>query len=121
MEMTEQRRDEVINWITDQIAKRGMVTPAILFLEMSKPVSLLASSAMTFLDPIIGTATNSQLNAEIAEVLRDRRNVERLLDCLEERGKQQEKEEREAKQRAREERARRREEARRLREARRKQ
>ncbi len=48
----------------EKIAKRihdsGFVTPAILFLEMTKPLALLGSHALIFLGPILNAFIQSE-------------------------------------------------------------
>lgn len=86
MEITAKRRDELIDWFVGQCTKRGLITPAIMFVEINRPFSFLASSAATFFAPIFGTYLPPDLMEEIASLLEDRRNVDLLIDRLERAG-----------------------------------
>lgn len=79
-----EEREAVLNRIADEIARRRMETPAILFLEMHRPLSFIASQSLVatsaFVAPFIGIE-----NVQIAsQLLADRSNVERLIDRIEE-------------------------------------
>ncbi len=79
--------EEQLQSLADSIAKpivgRGLAVPAVLFLEMYKPLSFVASQslmmAMPFLAPFIG----AQRVADLSKVLKDRDNVELLLNRIE--------------------------------------
>jgi hypothetical protein len=94
-EMTAERRDELIEWVAKQVVKRGLSTPAIVFVEMSRPVSFLGSQAVHFFAPFINVAINSQLSSEIATVMEDRKNIDRLVDRIEELTLEEDKRQRE--------------------------
>jgi hypothetical protein len=83
----QRRVDELIEKMAEEIAKRGLVTPAILLLEAGKPLSFVGSQALLLLEPVLGTFWSHDLVAEIACLLEGRDNVERLLDGLEARSK----------------------------------
>lgn len=86
MEITAKRRDELIDWFVGQCTKRGLITPAIMFVEINRPFSFLASSAANFFAPIFGTYLPPDLMEEIAALLEDRGNVDLLIDRLERAG-----------------------------------
>jgi len=46
---------QFIKNIAKRIYNSGLVTPAVLFLEMTKPLSLLGSHFLVFFGPIINT------------------------------------------------------------------
>lgn len=81
-EMTEERRNQLIESIVQKIAQYGMITPAIFFLEMNKPLSYIGSQAMHFFSPIVSVLFSSF--EEYAYFFEDRKNVERLIVRLEE-------------------------------------
>ena len=94
-EITPERRDEIIEWLAKQIVKRGLSTPAVIFVEMSRPISFIGSQAVQFFSPFINVALNSHLSSEIALIMEDRKNIDRLLDRLEELTAEQDRQERE--------------------------
>ena len=77
-------RDRIIDKVAKSVVARKMETPAILFLEMHKPLSFIASQGLVvaspFLAPIVGL-DNVQLTVKILE---DRENLERLMRRIEE-------------------------------------
>ena len=80
-EMTEERRNQLIENIAQKVAQYGMITPAIFFLEMNKPLSYIGSQAMHFFSPIVSVLFASF--EEYAYFFEDRQNVERLITRLE--------------------------------------
>ncbi len=83
-DLTPQERDDLIEKIAQGIVKRGMQTPAILFLEMHKPLTFVASQSLVvtspFIAPFVGIG-NVQLAAKLIE---KRENIELLIDRIEE-------------------------------------
>ena len=67
----------------EKIAKRihdsGFVTPAILFLEMTKPLALLGSHALIFLGPILNVFIQSENYYRTIQVFEEPENIEILL------------------------------------------
>jgi hypothetical protein len=74
-----ERQKELLAKIADQIVKRKMTTPAILFFESVKPLSFVGSQALVFLQPIIQAFLNRREYDEIVLMLEERENVEKLL------------------------------------------
>ena len=71
----------------EKIAKRihdsGFVTPAILFLEMTKPLALLGSHALIFLGPILNAFIQSENYYRTIQVFEEPENIELLLQMIE--------------------------------------
>jgi hypothetical protein len=80
-EMTPERREKLIEGITSKVAQYGMITPAIFFLEMNKPLSYIGSQAMHFFSPIVSVLFVSF--EEYAYFFEDRKNLEALIVRLE--------------------------------------
>jgi len=74
-----ERQKELLTKIADQIVKRKMTTPAILFFESVKPLSFVGSQALVFLQPIIQAFLNRREYDEIVLMMEERENVEKLL------------------------------------------
>lgn len=104
-EITPERRDEIIEWLAKQVVKRGLSTPAIMFVEMARPISFIGSQAVQFFSPFINVALNSQLSTEIALVMEDRKNIDRLIDRVEELTIDQDRKEKEWRKKEKERRA----------------
>lgn len=76
--------DEVfIHNVAKRIQKSGLITPAVLFLEMSKPLALLGSHAMIFFGPMITPFINAEGYYRAAEIFEEPKNVEKLITEIE--------------------------------------
>lgn len=75
--------ESLINSIAKKIIDRRLETACVLFLEMNKPLSFLASQsalvAMPFLGPVIG----AQNIANFSRFFADRNNIDKLIDKIE--------------------------------------
>ena len=70
--------------IARKIHQHGLVTPAVFFLEMSKPLSLLGSHFLVFFGPIINAFIRSENYYRTVQVFEEQKNVELLLRMIEE-------------------------------------
>lgn len=82
--LTEEQKQDLIEHLSINIVKRGLGTPAIMFLEMNKPLTTIASStaivASPFLVPFLGFDRVDQYT----QFFQSRENVERLIERIEE-------------------------------------
>ena len=74
--------------IAQKISDHGLVTPAIFFLEMTKPLSLLGSHFLVFFGPIINSFVQSENYYRSVEIFENPNNVDLLLDIIEKREKE---------------------------------
>ena len=74
---------EAIARIARKIIDRGFVTPAVFFLELMKPLSLLSSHALVFFGPIITAFIRGYKYYRATELLEDPKNVEFLISEIE--------------------------------------
>ena len=74
--------------MADKICKYGLETPAVFFLEMTKPLSLLGSHFLVFFGPIINSFIQAENYYRAIEVFEEPRNIERLLKTIEHRTRQ---------------------------------
>lgn len=83
-ELTPERRDELIEQFAQEVTRRKLQVPAVLFLEMHKPLAYVASQSLVlgsgFLVPVLGPRRVQ----EIARLIENRSNVERLIRRIEE-------------------------------------
>lgn len=83
-DLPETERDTLIETLAQKVQRYNMAMPAILLLEMNKPVTFLGSQALLlgsgFLAPLFGPQ-NVQRYSKLFE---DRQNVERLIRRIEE-------------------------------------
>ena len=77
-------RDALIEKLASGIVSRGLATPAILFLEMHKPLSFIASQGLIVTSPLVAPIVGLDRVQTATKVLQDRANVERLICRIEE-------------------------------------
>lgn len=94
---TEEEMDAMIEKIANLIIKYGLETPAILFFETIRPLSLMGGSlARVFVAPwfhLVGLNTRNVINT-----LEEPKNIEKLLKLIEERTAEEEKEKKKEKE-----------------------
>ena len=69
--------------IAKKIHQHGMVTPAVFFLEMTKPLALLGSHFLVFFGPIINSFIQAEKYYRTVQVFEEPKNVEILLKLIE--------------------------------------
>ena len=74
---------EAIEKIARKIIDRGFVTPAVFFLELMKPLSLLSSHALVFFGPFVTAFMKQDKYYRFTELLEDPKNVEFLISEIE--------------------------------------
>ena len=74
---------EFIRSIASRIHQSGFITPAIFFLELTKPLSLIGSHAMIFFGPIINAFINTEDYYRAAEIFEKSENIELLIQEIE--------------------------------------
>ncbi len=67
-----------------EIVKRLLEAPAILFLEMNKPLSFIASQGMLVAMPMFAPLVGAQRIAELSQIISDRANIDLLITRIEE-------------------------------------
>ncbi len=103
-DFTPERRDELIEWAAQRIYQWEMVAPAIMLFDGFRPVSFMASQGMHMVAPFTNLFTGHPYATEIAYLLQDRDNVDRLVERLEDMVEEEERARREARRRKKEER-----------------
>ena len=74
---------QFVTRLAKRIQKSGFVTPAIFFLEMTKPLALLGSHAMVFFGPIVNSFIKADGYYRAAELFEEPDTVEYLLNEIE--------------------------------------
>lgn len=82
--LSDTQRDEIIDSIARKITGRRLEAPAVLFLEMHKPLSFIASQSILVAMPFISPLLGPEETANLSKLLKDRDNVERLISRIEE-------------------------------------
>ena len=72
-----------IRRVATRIYRSGLVTPAVFFLELTKPLALIGSHVMIFFGPIINAFINAEGYYKAAELFEEPANVELLIREIE--------------------------------------
>jgi hypothetical protein len=82
-ERSEEQRDELVEQVAREIQLRGLTTPAVHFLQASRPYRPLGANAMLFFDPVLRSLFGGELMSA-NEILADDAGIEQLIERLEE-------------------------------------
>lgn len=82
--LTEEKRTEIAEKLAAQIVNRGLAAPAVLFLEMHKPIARVAMNTAVVFSPFIIPFTGFSPFNDYSQFLEDRQNVELLIRRIEE-------------------------------------
>ena len=77
------RRQQLIDRIAHRIAGLGMTAPAVLFLEMNKPLAFLGAQLLFAAQPFLSVAFGEADLRDFGEIIEDRTGVEQLIARLE--------------------------------------
>jgi hypothetical protein len=78
-----EERDRIIDRIAQEVVKRRLETPAILFLEMHRPLQFLSSQALVVFSPLLAVAFSVPNLEKLSLLMEKRENLDRLLDRIE--------------------------------------
>lgn len=78
-----QERDRIIDKAAQMIVKRGLTTPALLFIELAKPINFLGSQLLVALDPFVSAVLTSGDYRKFSILMEEDENVELLLQRIE--------------------------------------
>lgn len=82
-EIPAEERDRILDRIADQVARRGLQVPAVLFLELHRPLQFLTSQALVVFGPLLTVMFPPAALQTAVVLLQDRENVERLVHRIE--------------------------------------
>ena len=82
-EIPEEEQQRILEQLTAWILQRGLAAPAILFLEMSKPLNFIGSQLLLALDPLVRGVFFGADYRKLALILERDENVERLIRLIE--------------------------------------
>lgn len=77
------RRQQLIDRVASRIAQMGFIAPAILFLEMNKPLAFLGAQALLVAQPLLDMGISRADMNDLANILEDRTGIDELIDRLE--------------------------------------
>src|SRR5438477_12205860 len=81
-EFEAEQRDDLVERVAREIQLRGLTTPAVHFLQASRPYRALGANAMLFFDPVLRGVFGGEL-ASASEILADDTGIELLIARLE--------------------------------------
>lgn len=76
-------QQELVDKLVQEVIRRRLVAPALVTLEMSRPLNFLSSQALHFFNPMITAVTNSKTSTHLAEMLEHRGSIEYLIQEIE--------------------------------------
>ena len=75
---------EVANDVCREIVRRGLATPALVFLEIFRPLNYVGSQVMHFFQPIATLILDNERYRHMSEFLENRQSVDYLCRHIEE-------------------------------------
>jgi hypothetical protein len=82
-DLTEEEENRLINKVCDEISKRNMQAPAILFFEMHKPLASIGGHASLVFSPFLVPFLGYENVNNYSRLFAKRENIEKLLQRLE--------------------------------------
>jgi hypothetical protein len=76
--------DAFIERIANHVVRRRLEAPAVLFLEMHRPISFIASQGLFFCAPFLGLFVSPEGIERFARLLDTPQGVDRLIERIEE-------------------------------------
>ncbi len=76
-------QEAILTQVAEEIVKRELTAPAILFLDSMKPLSFLGGQLMAFFSPFVHMVLDSKSYDLFAETIENRENVEFLIKMIE--------------------------------------
>ena len=73
-----------VDKVCAEIVRRHLTTPALLFLEMSRPLNYLSAQALHFFAPFVSVLTNAEGHRHFAAFLERRGSMDYLCGRIEE-------------------------------------
>jgi hypothetical protein len=82
-ESVQEQNQQLLDELAQQIGGWGLTLPAILFLQVTKPLSFVAGQCLLLCQPLLGFFSDSQRITGYADLLSDRANIDCLVAQLE--------------------------------------
>jgi hypothetical protein len=82
-ESGQEQSEQLIEHLTQQINQWRLALPAILFLQVTRPFSFIASQGLLLCQPLLSFVYDAPRIADYADLLADRTNIDRLVARLE--------------------------------------
>ncbi len=81
-ESEQERSQQLIEQMTQQITRWGLTLPALLFLQVTRPLSFIGSQGLLLCQPLLSFFYDAPSISDYAGLLSDRANVDRLVARL---------------------------------------
>ena len=85
IDLSPEERDGILDRIAEALVVRRLEVPAILALELHKPLAFVASQALIVITPLLAPALGLERMQKATRLLEDRGNLERLIERIEQR------------------------------------
>ena len=72
------QQQSIIDRLCREIVRRRLSTPALMFLEMSRPLNFIGAQAMHFFTPLVSAVTDAQGFEQFALFLEQRGSIDHL-------------------------------------------
>jgi hypothetical protein len=82
-ESVQEQNQQLLDKLAQQIGSWQLTLPAILFLQVTRPLSFIASQCLLLCQPLLGFFYDTQRITDYAELLADRANIDCLVAQLE--------------------------------------
>jgi hypothetical protein len=82
--LSEEQKTQLIDALAQQVVKRGLSVPAVLFLELHKPFAFIGSQAGIVFSPFLAPFFGFDCVDDYTQLLSERENWERLVERIEE-------------------------------------
>jgi len=82
-ENSQQEDEALFHRLARKIVNRGLATPAVIFLESTKPLNMVGCQTLNFLEPIVQSIFHIRSYNEFIELMENRTNVEKLIRTIE--------------------------------------
>ncbi|GBC94009.1 hypothetical protein HRbin15_02514 [bacterium HR15] len=82
--LSEERKEELIEAMARFVVERGLAAPAVLFLELHRPLAFVGSQAGIVFSPFLVALFGFQRVDEYTQLMSERENWDRLIERIEE-------------------------------------
>jgi ABC-type Fe3+-hydroxamate transport system substrate-binding protein len=79
--------EALLDKIAQTVVSRRLEVPAVMFLEMHRPLSFLGSQALYFFTPLLGLVARPEQISRLARLLDTSEGVERLISAIEQKSR----------------------------------
>jgi hypothetical protein len=82
-EISAEERDQLLHRVADEVVRRGLESPAVLFLEAHRPLQFLTSQALVVFSPLLAVVFRPEILEKTVVLMQDRQNLDRLIHRIE--------------------------------------